>query len=187
MLLHLFLIMLPPPTLRRCGADGGRILAGTSGAALCAALSLPLRAVGTSLLKNTARIAARGWTERTVMAMDTKILDVTCGSRTMWFNKNHPAAIYTDKRAEELKDVWKSGNGQSERHCVIAPDVRCDFTDLPFEDNSFALVVFDPPTFAKSERMHGLQKSMAGLMMIGRKCSMPGSRSVCAFSSRMEY
>ena len=31
-----------------------------------------------------------------------KILDVTCGSRTIWFNKNHPAAIYADKRAEEL-------------------------------------------------------------------------------------
>lgn len=74
-----------------------------------------------------------------------ELCNVTCGSRTMWFNKNHPAAIYTDKRAEELKDVWKSGNGQSERPCVIAPDVRCDFTDLPFEDNSFALVVFDPP------------------------------------------
>lgn len=77
--------------------------------------------------------------------MDKKILDVTCGSRTIWFNKNHPAAIYADKRAEELKDVWKSGNGQSERSCIIAPDIQCDFTDLPFDDNSFALVVWDPP------------------------------------------
>lgn len=25
------------------------------------------------------------------------------------------------------------------------PDVLCDFTDLPFPSNSFALVVFDPP------------------------------------------
>ena len=50
-----------------------------------------------------------------------KILDVTCGSRTIWFDKNHPAAIYADKRAEELYGVWKSGNGQSERSCIIAP------------------------------------------------------------------
>lgn len=42
---------------------GGRILAGMSGAALRVASSLPLRAVGISLLKNTARIAARRWTE----------------------------------------------------------------------------------------------------------------------------
>ena len=48
---------------RRCIA-GGRILAGTSGVALCAALSLPLKAVGTSLQKNTARIAGQRWTVR---------------------------------------------------------------------------------------------------------------------------
>ena len=30
--------------------------------------------------------------------MEKKILDVTCGSRTIWFNKTHPAAIYADSR-----------------------------------------------------------------------------------------
>ena len=43
---------------------GGRILAGMSGVALRAALSSPLRAVGISLLKNTARIAGPKWTAR---------------------------------------------------------------------------------------------------------------------------
>ena len=74
-----------------------------------------------------------------------KILDVTCGSRSIWFNKTHPAAIYADKRREEMYGIWKSGEGQSERSCIIDPDVQCDFTDLPFEDNSFSLVVWDPP------------------------------------------
>ena len=77
--------------------------------------------------------------------MDKKILDVTCGSRSIWFNKNHPAAIYADKRKAEMYGIWKSGEGQSERSCIINPDVQCDFTDLPFEDNSFSLVVWDPP------------------------------------------
>lgn len=77
--------------------------------------------------------------------MDKKILDVTCGSRTIWFDKRHPAAVYCDKRREEYSDIWKSTNGQSERSCVIDPDIQCDFTDLPFKDNTFALVVFDPP------------------------------------------
>lgn len=76
---------------------------------------------------------------------EKKILDVTCGSRSIWFDKHHPAAIYCDKRREEIRGVWKSGDRQSERTCNIAPDVQCDFTDLPFEDNSFALVVWDPP------------------------------------------
>lgn len=77
--------------------------------------------------------------------MDKKILDVTCGSRTIWFNKQHPAAIYCDKRKEELFGVWKSTNRDSERTCIIEPDIQFDFTCLPFPDNQFALVVFDTP------------------------------------------
>lgn len=76
---------------------------------------------------------------------DKKILDATCGSRTIWFNKEHPAAVYCDIRKEELTGIWKSGDGQSERTCYIDPDIQCDFTDLPFPDESFFLVVFDPP------------------------------------------
>ncbi len=76
---------------------------------------------------------------------DKKILDVTCGSRTIWFNKNHPVALYCDIRKEELTGIWKSGDGQSERICYVDPDIQCDFTDLPFPDESFSLVVFDPP------------------------------------------
>lgn len=34
---------------------------------------------------------------------EKKILDVTCGSRTIWFNKRHPATVYCDKRREEYK------------------------------------------------------------------------------------
>lgn len=74
-----------------------------------------------------------------------KILDVTCGSRTIWFNKNNPAAIYCDKRKEEVYGIWKSGSGESERSCLIDPDIQCDFTNLPFDNDTFSLVIFDPP------------------------------------------
>lgn len=77
-----------------------------------------------------------------------KILDVTCGSRTIWFDKNHPAAVYCDKRRLDTTAIWKSGCGTSKRTCKIDPDVVCDFTDLPFQDNVFQLVVFDPPHLA---------------------------------------
>ena len=73
-----------------------------------------------------------------------KILDVTCGSRTIWFNKNHPA-LYCDKRSVTYNGYWKSEDGKSIRNCVVDPDIVCDFTALPFRDNSFHLVVFDPP------------------------------------------
>jgi SAM-dependent methyltransferase len=42
---------------------------------------------------------------------------------------------------EEHTGIWKN----SEHKCIVSPDVVCDFTDLPFEDNTFNLVVFDPP------------------------------------------
>ena len=75
------------------------------------------------------------------MDSNKKILDVTCGGKSIWFNKNHPNAIYADKRTEHITNIWKSG----EHTCFVHPDVMCDFTDLPFDDNQFALVVFDPP------------------------------------------
>lgn len=73
--------------------------------------------------------------------MEKKILDVTCGSRSIWFDKNNPYAVYCDKRREEFRWLWKN----SDCTLTIDPDVICDFTDLPFSDNSFPLVVFDPP------------------------------------------
>jgi Predicted DNA modification methylase len=78
-----------------------------------------------------------------------KILDVTCGSRTIWFNKHHPAAIYCDKRREIGRKIWESSDGAAERFCTIDPDVVCDFTALPFPDCSFSLVVWDPPHLRK--------------------------------------
>ena len=74
-----------------------------------------------------------------------KILDVTCGGRLIWFNKHHPDAVYCDKREEECE--WFDRK-DSKRKLEVKPDIVADFTDLPFEDESFALVVFDPPHIA---------------------------------------
>lgn len=92
--------------------------------------------------------------------MDKKILDVTCGARTIWFNKNHPAALYCDKRNETFTRIWKNA-----QNCDlnIAPDVLCDFTDLPFPDNSFPLVVFDPPHLTGAKETSWLVKKYGKL------------------------
>ena len=72
-----------------------------------------------------------------------KILDATCGSRTIWFNKNHPAAIYLDRREAEEYKVF--GKNKNKRSLCIHPDIVGDFTNMPFPDETFSLVVFDPP------------------------------------------
>ena len=92
--------------------------------------------------------------------MEKKILDVTCGARSIWFNKQHPAAVYCDKRREQYHHLWKNAG-----NCTldIAPDVMCDFTALPFPDNSFPLVVFDPPHLTGAKETAWLVKKYGKL------------------------
>lgn len=80
------------------------------------------------------------------MKIDGKIiLDACCGSRMFWFDKNNPDVLFVDKRKEKLtaKDRDKI------RTIEINPDYVADFTQLPFNDNSFYMVVFDPPHLKK--------------------------------------
>ena len=67
-----------------------------------------------------------------------KILDVCCGSKMFWFDKNNKNVIFADIRKE--KHILCDG-----RKLEIKPDVVMDFRNLKFADNSFRLVVFDPP------------------------------------------
>ncbi len=70
-----------------------------------------------------------------------KILDVCCGSKMFWYDKEEPHTTYMDIRDEVLtyadRDVV--------REVKINPDLVSDFRDIPFADDSFDLVVFDPP------------------------------------------
>jgi len=62
------------------------------------------------------------------------ILDATAGYRMMWFNKKHPNCIYLDQRPE------------------CEPDIVGDFRDLKqFPDETFRLIVFDPPHLLKKK------------------------------------
>ncbi|MHA7823672.1 hypothetical protein ACVVIH_12990 [Chryseobacterium arthrosphaerae] len=70
--------------------------------------------------------------------MEKKILDACCGSRMFWFDKNNPDVLFADVRS----GTFISSNG---KETVVDPDVIADFRNLPFEDNSFFHVVFDPP------------------------------------------
>lgn len=80
---------------------------------------------------------------------DKPVLDATCGSRMIWFDKSDNRALFVDRREEFATSIWKSGNGKGERVLDVHPDVIADFTDLPFEDNTFWHVVFDPPHLRK--------------------------------------
>jgi len=94
---------------------------------------------------------------------DYKILDATCGSRTIWFDKQNPNCLYIDNRVEHGTGIWKSHKNNSERKIDVEPDIVADFTNLPFQDNSFYLVVFDPPHLLKVGENAWLKKKYGKL------------------------
>lgn len=69
--------------------------------------------------------------------MTIRILDACCGSRLFWFDKAEPHTTYMDRREEQFEIHGKKIN--------VNPDVVGDFRDMPFDDETFNLVVFDPP------------------------------------------
>ena len=79
------------------------------------------------------------------------ILDATCGSRMIWFDKQHPDALYMDNR--ELTDILCDG-----RTLNIHPDIVADFRAMPFADNTFHLAIFDPPHLLSAGRDSWLAK-----------------------------
>lgn len=70
--------------------------------------------------------------------MSKRILDACCGSRMFWFDKDNPDVVFVDNR--EIHTTLCDG-----RKLDIKPDIIADFTNLPFESDSFYHVVFDPP------------------------------------------
>lgn len=67
------------------------------------------------------------------------VLDMTAESRMMWFDKRNPLATFDDKR--QVHEQLSSG------HMIdVDPDVLADWTlGLPFGNETFNLVLFDPP------------------------------------------
>ena len=67
------------------------------------------------------------------------ILDATCGGRMMWYQKKHPNTLYIDQRSKP------KGFMKVRKNFSVEPDIQADFREMPFKDNQFHLVVFDPP------------------------------------------
>lgn len=68
-----------------------------------------------------------------------QILDPCCGSKMFYFPETDMQRImFCDNREFETKLC----DGRILR---VAPDVICDFRQMPFKDNQFKLIIFDPP------------------------------------------
>ena len=63
------------------------------------------------------------------------ILDACCGGKMFYFDKNDPAFCFKTYAVRK----------QLGRTFTVKPDVVGDFTSMDFPDNTFSMVVFDPP------------------------------------------
>ena len=80
-----------------------------------------------------------------------KILDPCCGGRQFWFNKSNPEVLFADQRVMEPTAI---GEGKNQRIRKCLPDEVGDFRDMKYPDNSFKLVVFDPPHLFLGEKSY---------------------------------
>lgn len=84
---------------------------------------------------------------------DEEVLDPTCGGRCIWYggNKDREDTLYVDNREEE-----PGFHGQEGRTYAVQPDEVQDFTDLPYDDGEFNLIVWDPPHITRADGMEQL-------------------------------
>lgn len=80
-----------------------------------------------------------------------RVLDPCCGSKMFWFDKDNPDVVFGDNR--ELETTLCDG-----RILNIKPDIIMDFRNIPFNDESFNLVVFDPPHLINAGKNSWLRK-----------------------------
>jgi SAM-dependent methyltransferase len=85
------------------------------------------------------------------------ILDACCGSRMFWFDKHNPNVVFADIRNEE--HTLCDG-----RELIINPDIEMDFTKMPFGNETYNLVVFDPPHLNKLGKNSWMAKKYGVLL-----------------------
>ena len=69
------------------------------------------------------------------------VLDACCGSRMFWYDKQDSRCLFVDIRRETFNCDTRPGRSDS----VVDPDHIEDFRCLPFLNDTFYHVIFDPP------------------------------------------
>lgn len=83
--------------------------------------------------------------------MAKRILDPCCGSRMIWFDREHPEVVFGDNRRETIIVPDHSHDRESGQRIIrIEPDTHMDFRNLPYPDGRFQLVAFDPPHLTRA-------------------------------------
>lgn len=82
--------------------------------------------------------------------MTQAVLDPCCGSRMMWFDKADQRCLFGDQRSETIVVTDRTHREDGTRTLVVDPDMLMDFRSLPFPEDSFWHVAFDPPHLVRA-------------------------------------
>ena len=74
-----------------------------------------------------------------------------------WFDRSDSRAVFVDERSDE----YDLSDG---RTLKVRPDRVACFTDLPFPDETFSLVVFDPPHIKRLALLGDMTKKYGALL-----------------------
>jgi len=87
-----------------------------------------------------------------------EILDPTAANRSIWLdgNKDRDDTLYCDIRREDAGFVEDAMDSNRNPNYEIEPDDIQDFRDLQYPDESFNLIVFDPPHAIRPDGMESL-------------------------------
>jgi SAM-dependent methyltransferase len=86
-----------------------------------------------------------------------------------WFNPKDPRAVFMDIREGEYPKDFGTEATRGRAPIIVAPDVLGDFTEIPFPDGSFSLVVFDPPHHTSARMGSGMNiiRNAYGMLLPG--------------------
>jgi len=95
--------------------------------------------------------------------MSKTVLDATTGGKHIWHGdaKDSDRVVFADRRAVPEGEI------DQQPGWTVAPDVQADFRELPFADNTFDLICFDPPhrvTDGGMEQLSGIIETKYGAL-----------------------
>lgn len=69
---------------------------------------------------------------------EKQYLDMCCGGKMFWFDKNNPNVLFIDIRREPKGFIRLRPSYE------VQPDIQMDFRNLQFPNERFKGVIFDP-------------------------------------------